>query len=61
MPKGKVTRYKKIHCKTCSKLVKTFDREKYVGYHVTQEDIMEAIRLHYKRHHPKRLREMYER
>jgi len=61
MPRGEVARYKKIKCRTCGKVIKTFDREKYPDYHVPPEDIMEAIRHHYKKHHPGRFRRMYER
>ncbi len=58
MPKGEVPRYKKIKCRTCGKLIKTFDRDKYTGWHVPQEDIMEAIRHHYQKKHPAKFRGM---
>jgi len=60
VPKGEVPRYKKIHCKACGKVIKAFDRDKYAGWHVSPEDILEAIRHHYKKHHPKKFWEMYE-
>jgi hypothetical protein len=59
MPKGQVSRYKKVHCRTCNKLIKVFDRSKYAGYHVPQEDILDAIRHHYKKSHPRKFQEMY--
>ena len=48
---GKLPRYKVIHCKTCGKVIHTFDRKRYHG-HVPKEKILEAVRHHYKRHHP---------
>ena len=59
MPKGKVPRYKKVRCRTCGKLIKTFDRDKYAGWHVPREDIMEVIRKHYQRRHPRKFRGWY--
>jgi phage FluMu protein Com len=56
MPKGKLPRFKVIRCKTCGKVIKRFDRHKYARHHVPKEDILSAIRRHYKRHHPKKFR-----
>lgn len=52
---GKVPRYKEIHCRTCGKLIRRFDRRKYQG-HVPPDMILDAIRKHYKKHHPGKFR-----
>jgi phage FluMu protein Com len=60
MPKGKVPRYKIIRCRTCGKIIRKFDRYKYPRHHVPKEDILAAIRRHYKRNHPRKFREFVE-
>lgn len=57
MPKDKTPRFKIIHCRTCGKTIRRFDRSKYKGYHVPQDEILAAIRRHYKRNHPKRFKQ----
>jgi hypothetical protein len=58
MPIDKVPRFKAIHCRHPShgkkgKVIRRFDRRKFKGGHVPQNVILDAIRRHYKRNHPK--------
>ena len=39
------------HCKVCGKLIKKRN--------ATKEDVLSAIRRHYKKHHPKKFRGFY--
>ena len=52
---GKVPRWKVIHCRTCGKVIRRFDRRRYHG-HVPQDVILDAIRKHYKGEHPGKFR-----
>jgi len=52
---GKVPRWKVIHCRTCGKVIRRFDRRRYRG-HVPQREILAAIRRHYKKFHPRKFR-----
>ena len=56
MPR-QVQRYKVIRCKTCGKVIKRFDRTKYTNKHVPKEKILDAIRDHYKKHHPRKFKQ----
>jgi len=37
------------HCRTCGKLIKRRN--------ATKEDVLSAVRRHYKKHHPKKFRQ----
>lgn len=50
-------RYKIIHCETCGKVIARFDRTKYPKRHVPKEKILEKIRKHYKKHHPRKFKQ----
>jgi len=52
---GNVPRWKVIHCRTCGKVIRRFDRRRYHG-HVPQNVILDAIRKHYKGEHPRKFR-----
>ena len=49
--------YKEIHCETCKKLIKRFRRSAYPRGHVPKEKIMDAIRHHYKKKHPRKFKQ----
>jgi hypothetical protein len=51
---GKLLRYKVIHCKTCGKVIKRFDRTRFKNRHIPKEKILEAVRKHYKTKHPEK-------
>ena len=57
MPTENLPRYKVVNCRTCGRVIARFDRTKYVGYHVSPEDIMSKTRQHYKKYHPGKFRE----
>ena len=56
----KLPRYKVIRCRATKSahVIARFDRNKYPGKHVPAEDILSAIRRHYKKHHPKKFAQM---
>ena len=58
MPQGKrLARYKVVRCRKCGRIIKRFDRSKYVGWHVPPDVILTANRRHYKNYHPKAFKE----
>ena len=42
---------KKIRCKTCNKVILAYKKSSY-----SKEEILSAIRRHYKKHHPERFK-----
>ena len=56
MPRDSVPRWKVIHCKTCGKVIRKFDRTLY-NWHVPMDVIMASVRRHYQKHHPRKFRE----
>ncbi len=56
MPETNIPRFKIIRCHTDGKIIRRFDRSKYVGWHVPASDILSAIRHHYHLHHPGKFR-----
>lgn len=46
--------YKEIECTVCKKVIHRFRRSAYPRGHVPKEKIMDAIRHHYQKKHPKK-------